>query len=107
MTNTSLVTLAEAQLKLVDLAAADAARLSSRFNEISQRLRKVSAEIVEHCKEGDLQDQQRNSQLWHDLNNVHHLVQQFSNYAGVAVEEFSRESLKLIEALREQRPPQE
>jgi hypothetical protein len=71
---------------------------------VAQKLQKYSEDIIEHANNGDLTNQERNRELWHELNNVEHQLQQFSRYTEAYIQDFVTESKKLIEKLRSLRP---
>jgi len=83
--------------------ARDAASLTSRLEEISQRLETISDEVI-HFIENGASEKIDERKLWHDLNGLEHLVTQFSNHAEEAIETFRSSATPLIEALKAKRP---
>lgn len=79
-------------------------KYGSKLKPILVKLQKTSEEIIEHVMHGDLSNQERNRELWHELNNIEHQLKQFIRYTESSVNEIAASSAKLIENLRSLRP---
>ena len=96
--------LQEKQLAIA-LEACDASeKYSCRLKIILHHLQDASHNILEHIEKGNIDNQPRNSELWHRLYNIEHQVKQFTRYSESSTEEFYQASEELIQFLKEIRP---
>lgn len=107
MTDDRLEDLKNIQLDLAKKAGSEALHYSNRFDSMLEELESISERILDHYYNGDLTDQEMNSKLWHDLYNVEHKIQNFAKYSEKSAQEFLEESKKLIQPLKDIRPPKE
>jgi hypothetical protein len=97
----NLKAIRETQLPIAKQAASDAAHLTSRLKEIAERLDVLSNSFIEHLEQPSTDEQgENNRKLWHDLNSLEHLIQQFSSHSTSSIKEFMEESIKLVQAIR-------
>ncbi len=100
----AIAALREKQIPRVHQAASDAAHLSSRLTELSARLETLSQTIIEEFENHQDMNNAESSKLWHDLNGLQHLIEQFHHHTDIALNDFKRQSLALINALQSTRP---
>lgn len=107
---TNLENIDEFQQEKINLILKSCEELDRNVNSlklIADNLQKSSIEIVRHILSGNLEDQERNRELWHGLNNIEHQLNQFAAYTTSTTNNFLAESLKLLEKLSSLRPPRE
>jgi len=105
MKHNELVKLRSTQLDIAKHAISELSHCCQRFEAIFKNLEKVSEEIMDHCDNGDITDKTLNNKLWHNLRNVQHQIESFSQFSEDATKEFLKESMKLIQSLQDIRPP--
>lgn len=99
--------LQEKQIAIAMQACDASENYSCRLKIILHHLKEASNNILEHMEKGNIDNQIRNSELWHRLNNIEYQVKQFTRYTESSTEEFYQASGELIQILQEIRPPKQ
>lgn len=82
----------------------EADHIANRLLKIKEQLFVISNIIIDHLENGDTTNAQLNSKLWHDLNNIIHQFNSFSQFAPDIFKDATVATNELAIALQNSRP---
>jgi hypothetical protein len=82
----------------------EADHIANRLLTIKEQLFVISGDIINHLEKGDTTNSQINSKLWHDLNNIIHQFNSFSQFAPDIFQDATIATKKLSILLQNARP---
>lgn len=103
MSHTQASIVRDKKLPEIEKSAGDVAHLSSRLPELHKRLETLSAELIKFIAKAEDKESEEARKLWHDLNGLEHLIEQFTFHAETALGEFKQHSSSLIVSLQKLR----
>ena len=97
----------EEQLNISEEALSNLSRYIEMLVTAQSQLSVSVKEISEHLSKGNINDQEVNSRLWHDLYGVQHRTRNICVYGVESLKEFSTATESLISHLEKMRPPKD